>query len=798
METKTSLYSLVDNANGERELVISPHIGQVKILQDERRFQIMLAGSGGGKTSLLPVWMYNEILRCGSGDYLAVSPTFPLQNLRLIPAFIDFFVTTLKIGEFKIAKRVLEIHGKTPDGELNANIFFGSAEKAESLESAVANAVCIDEAGQDKFKLSAWEAILRRVGHREGRVLITTCYDEKTEIYTESGWKLIGDLTDTDKVYAPNENGIGDFEVPYRRTWEHYKGKMLHFTGGRIDLCVTPNHRILYKNHSRFYINDAEHFSKLNRRFLTIPKLINPHITDKKYFNLPSVVIGHRWGNDIINNSDIKIPMGDWCAFMGWFLSEGCVTGCKGGSTANGKYHIICSQSMPEKWQKMKDDLDKLPFKWHKEGISYVTGDKQLWSYLKDLGNSYQKYIPKELKRAGKNNLLILIDRMILGDGSNITSGNMKYFKYYTTSKQLADDFREVCMLSGVSTGMQKRASQPFQGTTGNFKPIYHIWQRKRKSGIAETCEEIDYDGNIGCVGTSTGLVFVRRNGEECISGNTLYNFGWLKRELYDRWVNGDPDINVVQFDSIENPYYSKTEYERARRMLPAWKFNMQYRGRYDRPAGLIYSDMDENIHLIPSFHIPQSWNWHVGIDPGAVHTALVWVAEEPATNKYFIAKSYLDGNKTTKEHVKKAKQQFSYGQVIRWVGGAGSEDQFRMDWTNEGIHVREPEIRDVEAGIDRVTALLREKRLFIFNTEENQPLIEEFRSYSRELDEQGQPTDKIKDKNKFHLEDACRYVFSGMGNMGDYSTAVIFQGNTIPIISKIDKVYTRQDIPVM
>ncbi len=266
----------------------------------------------------------------------------------------------------------------------------------------------------------------------------------------------------------------------------------------------------------------------------------------------------------------------------------------------------------------------------------------------------------------------------------------------------------------------------------------------------------------------------------------TLYNFGYLKSEVYDRWKNGDPDYEVIQWDSIIRPGFSKTVWEDRKRKMQPWKFDMQLRGIYSRPAGMIYSDFNESIHIVKPFPIPRSWNWHVGIDPGAVHTALVWVAEDPGTNTYYIVNSYLDGNKTTKEHVKKATLHPAYSHVTRWVGGAGSEQQFRDDWTSEGIHVREPEIRDVEAGIDRVTALLRERRLFIFNTEDNQPLIEEFRSYSRELDEQGQPTDRIKDKNKYHLEDASRYVFCGIGNLGDYSTPAFFQHRNVPTFSKL------------
>ena len=69
--------------------------------------------------------------------------------------------------------------------------------------------------------------------------------------------------------------------------------------------------------------------------------------------------------------------------------------------------------------------------------------------------------------------------------------------------------------------------------------------------------------------------------------------------------------------------------------------------------------------------------------------------------------------------------------------------------------------IIDVEAGIDRVIALLKQKRLFIFDTERG--LIEELNTYSRELDGAGQPTDKIKAKETFHRLDSLRYDASAL-----------------------------------
>ncbi|MCR4395056.1 MAG: terminase family protein, partial [Dehalococcoidales bacterium] len=87
----------------------------------------------------------------------------------------------------------------------------------------------------------------------------------------------------------------------------------------------------------------------------------------------------------------------------------------------------------------------------------------------------------------------------------------------------------------------------------------------------------------------------------------TLYNLGWLKTEVYDRWIAGDKSIEVIQFDSTLNPAFKAEEYERARSTMPTWKFDMLYRGRYAKPAGLIYDSFNE-ICIIDRFPIPKNW----------------------------------------------------------------------------------------------------------------------------------------------------------------------------------------------
>jgi len=244
------------------------------------------------------------------------------------------------------------------------------------------------------------------------------------------------------------------------------------------------------------------------------------------------------------------------------------------------------------------------------------------------------------------------------------------------------------------------------------------------------------------------------------LAGTTPYNLGWLKTQIFDKWRAGDTDIQVVQFKSIMNPSFPREEYERARRTLPAWKFEMFYNGEFSRPAGMIYEDFTQN-HIVPGFSIPSIWPRFLGTDFGAINTAKLWVTQDPETKLYYIYRESLDGNKSTAEHVVHVKS-YNEKNIIAW-GGAKSEKQQRTDWGASGQGVREPPISDVEAGIARVVGLLKEKRLFVFDACTG--LIDEFGTYSRELDDSGQPVLKIKNKADYHRLDALRYVASGMTN---------------------------------
>ena len=240
------------------------------------------------------------------------------------------------------------------------------------------------------------------------------------------------------------------------------------------------------------------------------------------------------------------------------------------------------------------------------------------------------------------------------------------------------------------------------------------------------------------------------------LGGTTPYNLGWLKTQVFDQWRKGDPDLQVVQFKSTMNPAFPMEEYERAKRTLPSWKFAMFYNGEFSRPAGMIYEDFSQQ-HIIPSFDIPSAWPRFLGVDFGGTNTCKLWLAKDPESGILYCYREALSGGQSTKEHVKSVTQYNEHNLLA--YGGAKSETQQRMDWTAAGLFVHEPAIADVEAGIDRVIALLKEFKLLFFSSVTG--IIDQLGTYSRELDANGQPTEKIKDKATFHFLDALRYVAS-------------------------------------
>jgi hypothetical protein len=252
----------------------------------------------------------------------------------------------------------------------------------------------------------------------------------------------------------------------------------------------------------------------------------------------------------------------------------------------------------------------------------------------------------------------------------------------------------------------------------------------------------------------------------------TVYSLGWLKTGVYDRWRAGDPDFDVIQFDSTENPLFPKEEAERARASMPLWRYEMQYRGKFTRPAGLIYDSFDETQHVVPRFALPDDWVRYLGLDFGGVNTAGVFYAAEPNSRRLYLYREYKAGGRTAVEHT----MHLLKGEPMtpRCVGGSRSEGQWRREFAAggivdgkrvQGLPIYRPDIKEVEVGIARVYGCHSRGEVYVFKDCEG--YLEQKRSYSRELDRSGQITEAIENKETYHYLDAERYVLGWLRRAG-------------------------------
>ena len=244
----------------------------------------------------------------------------------------------------------------------------------------------------------------------------------------------------------------------------------------------------------------------------------------------------------------------------------------------------------------------------------------------------------------------------------------------------------------------------------------------------------------------------------------TLYGLGWFKTEVFDRWEAGDPDYDVIMFDSTANPAFPRAEFERVRSKLPRWKFNMFYRGRYDTPEGLIYSSFNTQHCLKARFDIPKNWLIYVGHDFGPANPAAIFFAEDPATGLLWAFHEYCPGpGISVSERVAEFKRITEGYHVVKRVGGAHHEEEARQAFDAHGWAISEPPEmnRKVETQISKVFAWHKLNRIMVFK--DLLGYLDEKQSFSRKLDDRYRPTDEIENESHYHLMAAERYIIADL-----------------------------------
>ena len=365
----------------------------------------------------------------------------------------------------------------------------------------------------------------------------------------------------------------------------------------------------------------------------------------------------------------------------------------------------------------------------------------------------------REIQRCGKGDYLAvtstfpLLRLKMLPEFLRVFQTTLKMGKWWAADK--------IFELADPATGKTaERSSDPMWGRVifGSAKNADSLESATAKGAALDECGMNDF-------GVGSWEAVLRRlslaRGRVLLT-TTLYNFGWLKQLLYDPWLRGErDDVEVIQFASNMNPIFPPEEFERARRDLPRWKFNMQYRGQYDRPAGMIYDSFNEELCALRApIDIPPEWPIYVGVDFGGVDMAALFTAEDPESGILYHFHEYLEGEKSIQQHAD-AFRKIIGNRPIMWVGGAKPEDQWRWEFRDKGIPMIPPPISDVEVGIARVYAYHKYNKIRVFPN--CRKYLDEKGSYARKLDELNNPVEEIENKNRFHMMDAERVLVAAI-----------------------------------
>ncbi len=260
----------------------------------------------------------------------------------------------------------------------------------------------------------------------------------------------------------------------------------------------------------------------------------------------------------------------------------------------------------------------------------------------------------------------------------------------------------------------------------------------------------LDEAGLMGKPVLDTALQRVAfKNGQLLILSTPYSSNHWLKTEVYDEHLAGNDNVEVFNPRSSDNPFYPLSEIERARKVLPSWKFTMFFEARFTRPAGLVF----ESVEFIEPFQLPYGYVYLRGLDFGFNNpNAIVQLALNPNTDTVYVIAEW----KRSKTNIDDLEQVLKKGHGMVYADPAGKDALETL--RARGIPLSEAK-KNVIAGISMLDGMFRAKKLLVFA---NLPMLkDELSTYQWDIDKSERLLDRPVKEND-HLIDALRYaVFS-------------------------------------
>ena len=279
--------------------------------------------------------------------------------------------------------------------------------------------------------------------------------------------------------------------------------------------------------------------------------------------------------------------------------------------------------------------------------------------------------------------------------------------------------------LSKIGFRSCDQGREKFQGTSLDYvwfdeEPPYEIYQ-ECKMRVVDKCGDI-----FGTMTPLKGLTWV-------------YNVIYLNE-------NQDDQVWYIQMEWKDNPYLSKKEIDMLISTMSQEEQESRRFGKFVNSAGLVYSEFDENVHVIEPFDVPKEWYDNISIDPGLNNPLSAHFYAVDFDDNVYVIREHFEAKKDVVYHSNKIKEiannlnwhRASNGMLCALIDSAANQRTLASEknvvelFYENGILVNPKFNKDLFSGISKIKSYLigsnGKPKLYIFKNCVN--LIRELKTY--------------------------------------------------------------------
>lgn len=418
------------------------------------------------------------------------------------------------------------------------------------------------------------------------------CYDDKTKVLTDNGWKYFDDVDiEHDQICTIDEENNLKYVKAINKIKYKYEGNMHHYTSTQIDLNVTPDHRmwvspwdVRRRNPNGERIWEFIPSEEMNSKRYIFNKSSNGKIYNQPLSQITIPTVQRNFGNSyrtfpgfIFRDEKLRY----FLELLGIWLTDGFVSY---GHGKNGNRLSITQVKADVCWQ-IEFLLNELSIPYSRFGYEFRLNSPALFDWIvenfingEDTHKTYYMRIPRWMfEKLNKFQLDCFLRGLFLGNGSRHTQRNGKVFEVgfviTTGSKLFAEDLLELALLTGRCANIWTTAPYDRKFPNGHIshcKENYnvsfslrsknHVWHKD--SGKSKRTEEW-YNGYVYCLELeSDHRLFVMRNGKTCWCGNCSHELVRHRIASYTqestRYCKYDDEnmefIRMIEYNKITDP----------------------------------------------------------------------------------------------------------------------------------------------------------------------------------------------------------------------------------------------------